>query len=156
MASFYLEKKCKCEKNNNERFISFGKLAKEYYAASKMVLRNVSLMNVISSNISLSCELFIKAILYRFDIDFMKKDDKHNLDGLFRLLPKETIEYIKNNIVMNEDRNNFDLIMHEIGNTFIASRYFCERNEICINVQFLFAFADILNLVFDNLKEESE
>ena len=156
MADFYLEKKYNISKNNMELFISFGNLAKEYYLASKLLLQDLSLIDVVSSNISFSCELFIKAILYCCNIDYKNMKDKHNLKDLFNLLPNDISEYIKANIVLNEDRENFDLIIREIGNTFVVSRYSCERNEICINVQFLFAFADILNFVFVGLKEKCE
>ena len=52
-------------------------------------------MPVTLANAAFSCELFLRAILYGFGVDFSKT---HGLKGLFEKLPENEQEYISKNI----------------------------------------------------------
>lgn len=154
MADFYLDKKYAITKSNEKLFIDFGELAKEYLRGSLLLLNDLTLGNMISSSISFSCELFLKSLLLFYNTGFRDNTDGHNLEELYNLLPKEICGLIKDRMTAYCPNDDFKLTLHEVGNTFMVSRYSCEQDEICTNVEFLFNLAKALMTVFDELREE--
>lgn len=159
MAKFYLDKR------NTSNLIadqvqlsqSMYRSAYEYYDASKILRKDLKYLLVALTNTAFSCELYLKAMLIGFGTDYLDRNlitDRHNIEDLFTLLPLSEQNYIKNNIAL-KDITEFDLLLHENGNAFVVYRYACERNEICGDVNFLFAFADILKFVYERLSKEN-
>lgn len=96
-------------------------------------------------------------MLIGFGTDYTDKKliaDRHNIEDLFKLLPSNEQDYIKNNICL-KDKTEFALLLHENGNAFIVYRYACERKDMCGHIDFLFALADILKFVCESLAKEN-
>lgn len=129
---------------------NFFKLGKKYFEAATLIFPNFELMDVTLANISFSCELLLKAILFGFNKDFKKI---HKLNELFKLLPESERNYIKENIAIDR-KKEFDLCLQEQDNAFAQYRYLCEAKSIAGNYQFLFAFAHILIFVYESLEKE--
>lgn len=153
-APFDLSKTRKFDRNTDKQALckNFYKSASLYYDAARYLLVNLDLMPVTLSNIAFSCELFLKAILYGFGIDF---NNTHGLKNLFELLPKSERTYIANNIAIKDREKEFPLCLNEQNSAFIEYRYMCEAKAITSNPVFLFAFADILKFVYESLVKEN-
>ena len=159
MAEFYLNKKDKSNLITDRIQLSQSlyRSATDYYNASKMLCCNLNYFLVALTNVAFSCELYLKAMLIGFDKDYCDKcefTDPHNIEYLFRGLPKSEQKYISDNISLTE-KAEFDLLLHENGNAFVVYRYACERNDICGHTDFLFAFADILKFAYESLSKEN-
>lgn len=99
--------------------------------------------NQICSNMAFSCELFLKSILFKNQIDCR---NEHDLYELYKLLPdidKENIK--KKHLCGNIKRESFDINLKELGKAFIVLRYSYERKRIAYNLQFLLELLMALN-----------
>ena len=158
MADFYLKKndsKNKIE-DSEQLCLSLCQSANEFFSASLYLRDKLDLFLVAISNCAFCCELYLKAILVGYGVDYKNKaliDDSHNLERLFNLLPIREREYISNHISL-ENKSEFNLLLHENGNAFIVVRYACERKDITVDYRFLFLFADILKYVIECLLKE--
>ena len=141
------------------------KLSKNFYKDAKIYLEvamhcfsfNLNWMPAVLCNISFSCELFLKAILYGFGIDFK---NTHGLKNLFEKLPENKQSFIKKsfikkNILMKNTEEEFMRCLAEQNEAFTQYRYMCEAKSIVGNPKFLFAFADILKDVYESLVKEN-
>lgn len=141
------------------------KLSKNFYKDAKIYLEvathcfsfNLNWTPAVLCNISFSCELFLKAILYGFGIDFK---NTHGLKNLFEKLPENEQSFIKksfikNNILMENTEEEFMRCLAEQNEAFTQYRYMCEAKSIVCNYNFLFAFAHILNFVYESLVKEN-
>ena len=154
-APFDLKKIRKFDKKTDKIHLaeSTFRLACEYFDASAFLLqRKTHLMPVILTNISFSCELFLKALLYGYNIDF---ENVHGLNNLFQKLPDAEKDYIENNIAIENKEIEFKLCLKEQNDAFVVYRYMNEAKAITANPKFLFAFAHILKFVYESCVEES-
>lgn len=108
-------------------------------------------MPVILSNVSFSCELYLKALLFGCEIDF---GNTHGLKNLFDKLPLNIKEYISRNIDIDNREREFELCLAEQNEAFVTYRYMNEVKSIAANPRFLFAFAHILKYVYETLTEK--
>lgn len=128
--------------------ISTFRTANNYFEAAQILLKFIHLMPVILTNISFACELYLKALLHGYNIDF---GNTHGLKGLFLKLPEEIRMYISGNIAIDNREYEFDLCLTEQNEAFVVYRYMNEAKAISANPIFLFAFAHILKFVYESL-----
>lgn len=127
-------------------------LANLYFVAASLLINNsLELMPVILSNVSFSCELYLKALLFACEIDF---GNTHGLKNLFDKLPLNIKEYISRNIDIDNREREFELCLAEQNEAFVTYRYMNEVKSIAANPRFLFAFAHILKYVYETLTEK--
>ena len=153
-APFDLSKTRKFNRKTDQEHLrkSFYELASQYFEVSLFTVRNLTWMSVTLSNLAFSCELFLKAILYGFGIDFK---NTHGLKDLFEKLPESEQTYISNNIAIENRDTEFPLCLQEQNNAFVEYRYMCEAKAITGNPRFLLAFAHILKFVYESLEKEN-
>ena len=153
-APFDLTKTPKFDRETDKEHLtkSFYRLAVQYYAAARFILFNQEWIPVAMTNVAFSCELFLKAILYGYDIDFKSI---HGLEALFKMLPQKEQDYIANNIAIENREREFHICLHEQDKAFVEYRYMCEAKSMTGNPKFLFAFADILKFVYESLLKEN-
>ena len=153
-APFDLSKTQKFNKVTQRKEMSenFYKLAVIYYDVALHTLVNMNWMPVTLSNAAFSCELFLKALLYGFGIDFEKT---HGLKDLFEKLPQNEQAYIAENIAIENRDKEFFLCLNEQNNAFMEYRYMCEAKAITGNPIFLLKFAHILKFVYQSLVKEN-
>lgn len=151
---FELSKTRKYDRKTEQEHLrkSFYELASSYFEVSLYTIKNFNWMPVTLSNLAFSCELFLKALLYGFGIDFQ---NTHGLKNLFEKLPKNEQEYISNNIAIENRDVEFSLCLQEQNEAFVAYRYMCEAKAITGNPCFLLAFAHILKFVYESLEKEN-
>lgn len=95
----------------------------------------------IFTNLSFACELFFKSIIFEFKEDGTAVK-AHKLDKLFKMLPLEKQNEIKNNFrFVYEKNNDFDLFLKEVADTFVFARYLHERKSACFSLE-------LFNLVY--------
>ncbi|MEZ7170765.1 hypothetical protein [Sporosarcina sp. OR05] len=104
--------------------------------------------NAVFTNISFACELYLKHLLLAHNIDCRRE---HNLYKLFKKLPEETQEHLKNkhpcgNILIE----NFELELDDVGQAFMIFRYMYERGNMASNIQFLIELLFTLHNVANN------
>lgn len=128
---------------------SFG-IANRYLSAAKMLNdKNILYyLPVILTNVSFACELYLKAMLFGYNIDF---GNTHGLNDLFKLLPDGLQNYISQNISIKNREKEFHLCLAEQNNAFVIYRYINEAKCITANPVFLFAFAHILQFSYKQL-----
>lgn len=91
--------------------------------------------NALCTNISFSCELYLKSLLFYEKIDCMKK---HDLSELYSMLPSKIKKDLKElHPCGNSSKNRFELELKELGKAFIVFRYAYERKRLAWNMQFL-------------------
>lgn len=153
-APFDLSKIRKFDRKKDQESLrkSFYKLGVQYFEVSCFTKKNLDWMPVTLANIAFSCELFLKALLYGFGIDF---SNTHGLEDLFQKLPQNEQEYISQNIAIKNREKEFYLCLHEQDQAFTKYRYMCEAKAISANPIFLFAFAHILKFVYESLVREN-
>ena len=100
--------------------------AKRYFrAASILAKADGKLMSVICVNFAFSCELFLKAILYKHNIT---PEKVHSLQDLFAMLPERIQKQIKGKAAFKyEAREDFDMILKANSNAFGFIRYAHEK-----------------------------
>ena len=131
--------------------ISTFKIANNYFEAAQILLKQIHLMPVVLTNISFACELYLKALLHGYNVDF---GNTHGLKDLFVKLPEDIKNYISQNIAIDNRDTEFELCLTEQNDAFIIYRYMNEVKTITANPYFLFAFAHILKFVYESLIEE--
>lgn len=97
----------------------------------------------IVTNVSFSCELFLKTILR--EINTPQKE--HDLFKLFETLPEE----IKNDIIGLDDNQEFILNLKQTSCLFEKWRYIYEYHLHSLNITFLFNFAERLSIYAEQL-----
>ena len=155
-APFDLKKTPKFDRKTDQKHLSksFYNLAKEYYDASwTLLVSNSSLMSVILTNISFSCELFLKSILYYYEIDFK---NTHGLEKLFKMLPPDISEIISKTIPIENRETEFPLALKEQDEAFVSYRYMCEAKMLTGKPIFLFNFATTLMYVYELITQNSD
>ncbi len=154
-APFDLSKTRKFNRKTDQEHLreSFYELASQYFEVSLFTVRNLNWMPVTLSNLAFSCELFLKALLYGFGIDFK---NTHGLEDLFEKLPESEQTYISNNIAIENRNTEFTLCLKEQNEAFVEYRYMCEAKAITGNPLFLLAFAHILKFVYESLEKEND
>lgn len=104
---------------------AYGSAKKYYRAASILAKADSKLMPVICVNFAFSCELFLKAILYKHNIT---PEKVHSLNDLFAMLPERIQKQIKGKAVFKyESKEDFDMILKANSNAFGFIRYAHER-----------------------------
>lgn len=140
-------------KDNSFRAMSFYKQGKEFYLSAKYLFehRQLDMMNVISTNLTFACELFLKSLLYYSNKSF---GHTHGLKQLFNMLGETEKDFIKENVFANSQyQDDFELCLSEQNDAFVEYRYICEVERYAIDFNFLFCFANILEKVCSyNLK----
>ena len=130
-------------------------IANKYLAAAKLLLeKSFEYMPVVLSNVAFSCELYLKALLHGYAIDFGNAG--HGLYDLFQLLPDYVRDYISQNIAIENRDAEFNLSLKEQNTAFVTYRYMNEVKTITANPGFLFAFALILKFVYEMLTKEQD
>ena len=128
-------------------------LANIYFSAARVLLdKSIEYMPVVLTNISFACELYLKALLYGYNTDL---SNIHGLKDLFEKLPEDIQSYIANNIAIENREYEFPLCLAEQNTAFVTYRYMNEAKRIAAHPIFLFAFAHILQFVYETLTEES-
>ena len=89
----------------------------------------------------LTCEIYLKSIIYYENKHNGKKNTEHNLSQLFKNIPKEHKDTIKQIIP------NIDEILPSIGNVFKSFRYDFEINSIQGEYLYLFDFMEKLRTI---------
>ena len=77
------------------------------------------------------------------------------MKDLFEKLPEDIQSYIANNIAIENREYEFPLCLAEQNTAFVTYRYMNEAKRIAAHPIFLFAFAHILQFVYETLTEES-
>ena len=127
-------------------------LANKYFdAATLLFKKSFEFMPVVLTNISFSCELYLKALLHGYGIGF---GNTHGLKNLFDKLPNDIRDYIAQNIAIDNREKEFVLCLAEQNEAFVTYRYMNEVKSITAHPVFLFAFAHILKFVYEALTEE--
>lgn len=127
-------------------------LANDYFGAAKLLFdKSFEYMPVVLANIAFSCELYLKALLHGYNIDF---GNTHGLKDLFEKLPDHIKDYIAQNIAIKNRDTEFALCLAEQNEAFVTYRYMNEAKFITAHPVFLFAFAHILKFVYEALTEE--
>lgn len=153
-APFDLVKTPKFDKNTDKVKLAINsyELANSYYVAAALLFKcSHELMPVVLSNVSFSCELYLKALLFGYEIDF---GNTHGLKNLFDKLPHDIKDYVSRNIDIDNREKEFQLCLAEQNDAFVTYRYMNEVKSIAANPRFLFAFAHILKFVYETLTEE--
>lgn len=99
----------------------------------------IKLIDVIAPNLAFSCELFMKAYLNKYNIDYQKL---HLLKDLFEKLPNNAQIEIKNNVRI---KDYFDLVLLELNDAFVYYRYSHERKCHTTNLKEIFALATAIS-----------
>ncbi len=127
-------------------------LANKYLDAATLLFKqSFEYMPVVLTNISFSCELYLKALLHGYGTDF---GNTHGLKDLFEKLPSDIKDYVAQNIAIDNRETEFPLCLAEQNEAFITYRYMNEAKSITAHPVFLFAFAHILKFVYEMLTEE--
>ena len=133
----------KKELNNDEELRAYASSAydsaEEFFRVSIILLPYVVMYTIpIMSNVSFSCELYLKSILsYTGRATTSKQLKGHNLFELFNKIDDEEIEQ---RIITNSGEKNFQLTLKEVGKAFEVSRYVHEYREMTCDVDFLYKF----------------
>ena len=128
-------------------------LANKYFSAARLLLdKSFEYMPVVLTNISFSCELYLKALLYGYNTDF---GNMHGLKDLFEKLPNDIQNYVANNVAIDNREREFSLCLAEQNSAFVTYRYMNEAKAITAHPVFLFAFAHILQFIYEALTEEN-
>ena len=151
---FDLTKSPKYDRNTDKIALrkNFYELASVYYDVARHICPYIEWMPVTLTIAAYSCELFLKSLLFGFNIDFGKT---HKLKDLFELLPKREQFYIEKNIAIENRKRDFQSCLSEQNDAFVEYRYMSEAKAIVGDPVFLLAFADILKFVYEALVEES-
>lgn len=127
-------------------------LANTYFSAAKLLFdTSFQYMPVVLTNIAFSCELYLKALLHGYNIDF---GNTHGLKDLFEKLPTDIQDYVSQNIAIENRDTEFNLCLAEQNNAFVTYRYMNEAKSITAHPIFLFAFAHILQFIYETLTEK--
>lgn len=106
---------------------------------------------VSSVNSAIACEIFLKALLEYYDVEYKKT---HNLKELFGLLPEFDQGIIKNRMI---DRygswcDSLEIsYLDRIGDTFVTWRYSYEIDNAKLYCSFLICFRNVLQAVLQGL-----
>lgn len=99
-----------------------------------------------------TCELYLKAMLYKENIKF---GHTHKLNDLFYLLDKDTQQFIEEDTITGlkhyapNENYSFKDSIEKNGNAFIETRYFYE-NDLSIDYLFL----RVLVIVLENVSKQ--
>ena len=132
--------------------INSYELANKYFDAATLLFnKSFEYMPVVLTNISFSCELYLKALLHGYGTDF---GNTHGLKNLFDKLPNDIKDYVSQNIAIENREREFAPCLAEQNEAFVTYRYMNEVKSITAHPVFLFAFAHILKFVYEALTEE--
>lgn len=120
--------------------------AKKYFRAASLLAKADSrLMSVICVNFAFSCELFLKAILYKHNIT---PEKVHSLNDLFTMLPERIQKQIKSKAVFQyESAEDFDSILKFNSNAFGFIRYSHERKTFGENFDGIYGITRAAGIV---------
>lgn len=116
--------------------------ADEFFFTARIILQSKpTYLSSAFTNLSFACELYFKSIIFE-----SKKNGtaikEHKLDKLFKLLPSEKQNEIKDNFQFQYEKNHdFDLFLQEVADTFVFARYLHERKRACFSLE-------LFNLVY--------
>lgn len=99
----------------------------------------------IITNMAFACELFLKAILKRYDNEIRIKT--HNLKELF----DELQEDLKREIINSDNEEDFIRRLTNVSNLFEEMRYLYEHSPFSISYNFLCDFSNKLLKVVDKM-----
>ena len=124
---------------------AYGSAKKYYRAASILAKADSQLMSVICVNFAFSCELFLKAILYKHNIT---PEKVHSLQDLFAMLPDRVQRQIKDKAVFKyESIEDFDSILKFNSNAFGFIRYAHERKTFGENFDGIYGITRAAGIV---------
>ncbi len=129
---------------------NFYKLGTKYFDVVQSTKHVPQWDEVTLANIAFSCELFLKAILYGYKIDF---NNSHNLNNLFALLPDSERERVSKNML--HYHKDFYQLLKDHSKAFEILRYSCELKGFMADLNFLISFAYTLRRVYDTLSEHN-
>jgi len=120
--------------------------ARKYFRAGSILAKSDSnLMSVICVNFAFSCELFLKAILYKHNIT---PEKVHSLNDLFAMLPERIQEQIKGKASFRyESKDDFDMILKYNSNAFGFIRYAHERKSFGENFDGIYGITRAAGIV---------
>ncbi|WP_414150958.1 HEPN domain-containing protein [Acetobacterium carbinolicum] len=138
--------------NKKELAKSAHENADEFYIGAGIIFRDsFQLIQVVSVNMAFACELYIKSMLYNYDIDFGKT---HRILALYKLLPEDCQNKIKNTVQFQYARgDNFELVLEEISDAFVFLRYAHERKTIVTDWSSLLAITTAIMKVTKEIEE---
>ncbi len=105
--------------------------------------QKVDYMHIVEANIAFSIELFFKVILYK---EKKEKIKGHNLLNLYKKLPQQIQDAIKNEVKIENDNVPFEIVLDEVSEVFEYERYYNEKIGSVVNMAFLFNLAIKLEL----------
>lgn len=156
MAYLQMDKNPKRELETDEDFL---KTAKSCYALAKefqtMILnckgdKYLQCMTACDANMAFVCELYMKTVIY-----LQKKEKRgHYLNELFKKLPSNIREEVKNHMVSDASKRDFDLNLKEISHAFEELRYLFEKPSMAYNHNFLIELTMSLAITIHNNYEE--
>lgn len=123
----------------------------EFYKLSGLGLSHgiSDYFSAINTNVSFACELFLKSMLYFYNI---KESTQHNLFMLYKKLPREMQEEIYlNHPCTNISRDRFYISFEQLGNSFTVFRYSYERLGLAWNGDFLYELVVVLQKSSDSI-----
>lgn len=131
-------------------FLDCACLCNETAEAEKDIARSIYLGTPVIVNCAFACEIFLKLLLEKHNVEYKKC---HGLKELFELLPDEIKKNINNYLLQSygslKDVNGFDLL-EMYSNAFIEWRYSYEKFNMQIEPEFLFVFCDIVKKECEN------
>lgn len=138
-----------CDEDYKRISLAFYEQGEEYFNFVMTNMYNFPRnMRPLMMNTAFTCELYLKSILlcekFNFYDDRVKA--RHNLFDLFGYLSKNMQERIKEeHPCSNTKKEEFEISLSEIGNSFVILRYLSEYKEMGCNVQFLFELMTTLH-----------
>lgn len=97
--------------------------------------------------LAFSCEVYLKTLLFYFDLHFPKGSKGHDLKELYTSLPDD----IKANIRESyENPLKFDSDLDDTKEYFVTSRYLYEEELQWFNIEFILWLREKLKEVVDN------
>ena len=103
-------------------------LANIYFAAANLLLeKSFEYMPVVLANTAFSCELYLKALLHGYNIDFGRA---HGLKALFEQLPSDTRDYISQNTAIKNREKEFPLCLAEQNEDVYKRQHLASFDEV--------------------------
>lgn len=129
--------------------------AEQFYIGAALIFKeSIEFIQVVSVNLAFACELYLKSMLYKLDINFGKS---HRVSELYKLLPEEIQKNIREKVSFRHERkDNFELVLEEISDAFVFLRYAHERKAVVSNWDGLSSITKAIMLIARDTVIENE